>query len=51
MYVFLLGRQQNMQSESENCYKVIKGSWQKIEDAAKHRSGLDELRKSFRLCE
>ncbi|KAK4776132.1 hypothetical protein SAY87_024093 [Trapa incisa] len=36
--------------ESENCYKVIKGSWQQIDAAAKNQPGRQELRKSFRLC-
>ncbi|PPE02508.1 hypothetical protein GOBAR_DD00492 [Gossypium barbadense] len=38
------------QSESENCYKVIKGSWKKIEDTGKQSGGLELLRKSFRIC-
>ncbi|KAF8395428.1 hypothetical protein HHK36_019374 [Tetracentron sinense] len=38
-------------SESENCYKVIKGSWEKIEDTAKQSGGLELLRKSFRICD
>jgi hypothetical protein len=39
-----------IQSESENCYKVIKSSWQQIEDTAKQPGGLHMLRKSFRIC-
>ncbi|KAF7147979.1 hypothetical protein RHSIM_Rhsim03G0069400 [Rhododendron simsii] len=39
-----------VRSESENCYKVIKGSWQQIEDTANQPGGLDLLRKSFRIC-
>nr|GMC90393.1 lysosomal Pro-X carboxypeptidase-like [Ipomoea batatas] len=41
---------QDFRSESENCYKVIKGSWQFIEDIAKQAGGLERLRKSFRIC-
>ncbi|KAK1396322.1 Transmembrane protein 256 [Heracleum sosnowskyi] len=37
-------------SQSENCYQVIKGSWQKIEDTAKQHGGLDLLQKSFHIC-
>ncbi|XP_038720600.1 lysosomal Pro-X carboxypeptidase-like isoform X2 [Tripterygium wilfordii] len=40
----------DFRSESENCYKVIKGSWQLIEDIANKQGGLDTLRKSFRPC-
>ncbi|KAF8044224.1 hypothetical protein BT93_A2263 [Corymbia citriodora subsp. variegata] len=40
----------DFRSESENCYKVIKQSWQKIENMAKRQGGLEILRKSFRLC-
>ncbi|PKI47034.1 hypothetical protein CRG98_032573 [Punica granatum] len=40
----------DFKSESENCYKVIKESWQQIEDTAKHQRGLDILLKSFRIC-
>jgi len=39
-----------LQSESENCYKVIKGSWKLIEETAKKHGGLELLRKSFRIC-
>ncbi|KAL7247727.1 hypothetical protein ACSBR2_002607 [Camellia fascicularis] len=42
---------QDFRSESENCYKVIKGSWQQIEDTANQPGGLEVLRKSFRICE
>lgn len=42
---------QDFRSESENCYKVIKGSWQEIEDTASTPRGLDLLRKSFHICE
>lgn len=41
---------QDFRSESENCYKVIKGSWQQIQNTAKHHGGLELLRKSFRIC-
>ncbi|XP_059428304.1 uncharacterized protein LOC132162074 isoform X2 [Corylus avellana] len=37
-------------SESESCYKVLKSSWQQIEDTAKQPGGLHLLRKSFRIC-
>ncbi|KAK6944082.1 Peptidase S28 [Dillenia turbinata] len=37
-------------SESENCYKVIKGSWQQIEDTAEQPNGLELLRNSFKIC-
>lgn len=40
----------DFRSESENCYKVIKGSWQQIEDTAEQSGGLEILRKSFRIC-
>ncbi|KAL3755594.1 hypothetical protein ACJRO7_002618 [Eucalyptus globulus] len=40
----------DFRSGSKNCYKVIKRSWQKIEDTAKQQGGLEILRKSFRLC-
>ncbi|KAL3628205.1 hypothetical protein CASFOL_027251 [Castilleja foliolosa] len=41
---------QDFRGESENCYKVIKGSWQEIEHTAKHELGLEILRKAFRIC-
>ncbi|KAI3473369.1 hypothetical protein Pfo_030659 [Paulownia fortunei] len=41
---------QDFRSESENCYKVIKRSWQEIEDTAAKPGGLEILRKSFRIC-
>lgn len=41
---------QDFKGESENCYKVIKGSWKQIEDTAKTTGGLEKLRKSFRIC-
>lgn len=41
---------QDFKGESENCYKVIKGTWKQIEDAAKTTGGLEKLRKSFRIC-
>ncbi|KAB1222473.1 Lysosomal Pro-X carboxypeptidase [Morella rubra] len=41
---------QDFRSASENCYKVIKGSWQLIEDTADQRGGPDLLSKAFRIC-
>lgn len=41
---------QDFRGESENCYQVIKKSWQQIEDTAKQTGGLDLLRNSFRIC-
>ncbi|XP_019153541.1 PREDICTED: lysosomal Pro-X carboxypeptidase-like [Ipomoea nil] len=41
---------QDFRSESENCYKVIKSSWQFIEDTAKQAGGPEILEKSFRIC-
>ncbi|KAL7595440.1 uncharacterized protein LOC111892143 [Lactuca sativa] len=41
---------QDFKSESENCYKVIKGSWKQIEDTASSHGGLELLRKSFHIC-
>ncbi|GLT94749.1 hypothetical protein SLE2022_124760 [Rubroshorea leprosula] len=41
---------QDYRSESENCYKVIKGSWDLIEETAERQGGLELLRKSFRIC-
>ncbi|KAG9459168.1 hypothetical protein H6P81_003676 [Aristolochia fimbriata] len=41
---------QDFRSESENCYRVIKGSWNKIERVAKQRGGLEKLRNSFKIC-
>ncbi|CAB4287096.1 unnamed protein product [Prunus armeniaca] len=38
------------ESVSENCYKVIKGSWEQIENTANQPGGLELLRKSFKLC-
>ncbi|KAK4419424.1 Lysosomal Pro-X carboxypeptidase [Sesamum alatum] len=40
----------DFRSESENCYKVIKRSWQEIDDTAAKPGGLEILRKSFRIC-
>lgn len=39
-----------IQSESENCYKVLKGSWDQIENKASQPGGLETLRKSFKIC-
>ncbi|XP_027352833.1 lysosomal Pro-X carboxypeptidase-like [Abrus precatorius] len=41
---------QDFRSESENCYKVIKGSWELISDTANEHGGVELLRKSFRIC-
>ncbi|XVF07596.1 hypothetical protein REPUB_Repub06bG0153000 [Reevesia pubescens] len=41
---------QDFRSESENCYKMIKGSWKQIEDTGRQAGGLDLLQKSFRIC-
>ncbi|KAJ6743221.1 LYSOSOMAL PRO-X CARBOXYPEPTIDASE-LIKE PROTEIN [Salix viminalis] len=41
---------QDFRGESEDCYRVIKRSWQEIEDTASHPGGLDLLRKSFKIC-
>ncbi|KAK1563272.1 hypothetical protein Q3G72_025281 [Acer saccharum] len=41
---------QDFRSESENCYKVIKRSWQQIEDTADKPGGRELLRKSFKIC-
>lgn len=41
---------QDFRGESENCYKVIKRSWQEIEDTASQPGGLEILRRSFRIC-
>uniref|UniRef100_A0A5B6ZY97 Putative lysosomal Pro-X carboxypeptidase-like n=1 Tax=Davidia involucrata TaxID=16924 RepID=A0A5B6ZY97_DAVIN len=41
---------QDFRSESENCYKVIKGSWQQIEDTANQPGGLEILQKTFKIC-
>ncbi|GAY33020.1 alpha/beta-Hydrolases superfamily protein [Citrus sinensis] len=41
---------QDFRSVSENCYKVIKGSWKQIEETAKKPGGLEKLQKAFRIC-
>ncbi|XP_010683638.2 uncharacterized protein LOC104898282 isoform X1 [Beta vulgaris subsp. vulgaris] len=41
---------QDFKSESENCYKVIKGSWAQIEETAQQKGGLEKLRSSFNIC-
>ncbi|XP_039057510.1 lysosomal Pro-X carboxypeptidase-like isoform X1 [Hibiscus syriacus] len=41
---------QDFRSESETCYKVIMGSWKKIENTGKRSGGLELLRKSFGIC-
>ncbi|XP_024187517.1 lysosomal Pro-X carboxypeptidase isoform X5 [Rosa chinensis] len=40
----------DFRSESESCYRVIKGSWENIKDTAKQPGGLELLRKSFKIC-
>ncbi|EXB54615.1 Lysosomal Pro-X carboxypeptidase [Morus notabilis] len=40
-----------LESESESCYKVIKGSWKQIKDTANKPGGAKLLRKAFKLCE
>nr|XP_023878125.1 lysosomal Pro-X carboxypeptidase-like isoform X1 [Quercus suber]POE78791.1 lysosomal pro-x carboxypeptidase [Quercus suber] len=40
----------DFRSESENCYKVLKGSWDQIENKANQPGGLEALRKSFKIC-
>ncbi|KAJ4830054.1 hypothetical protein Tsubulata_009664 [Turnera subulata] len=40
----------DFRGESENCYKVIKGSWKQIEDTGSQPGGLELLRKSFKIC-
>ncbi|KAK7267031.1 hypothetical protein RIF29_19695 [Crotalaria pallida] len=49
-YVFANIITQDFRSESENCYKVIKGSWKLIEDTFFKHGGPEQLQKSFRLC-
>ncbi|GAU16131.1 hypothetical protein TSUD_340020, partial [Trifolium subterraneum] len=41
---------QDYKSESENCYKVIKGSWKQIEDTANATGGIEQLQQSFKIC-
>ncbi|KAK9153602.1 hypothetical protein Sjap_001082 [Stephania japonica] len=41
---------QDFKSESANCYEVIKGSWKQIQNKAGQPGGLEELRKSFKIC-
>ncbi|KAJ1394545.1 Peptidase S28 [Sesbania bispinosa] len=49
-YVFTNIITQDFRSESENCYKVLKGSWKLIENMANKHKGEEQLRKSFRIC-
>ncbi|KAI5425384.1 uncharacterized protein LOC127125605 [Lathyrus oleraceus] len=49
-YVFDNIVTQDFKSESENCYKVIKGSWKLIEEISQKHGGLELLRKTFRIC-
>ncbi|KAI3994452.1 hypothetical protein MKX01_012709 [Papaver californicum] len=41
---------QDFKDVSENCYKVIKESWDLIEETEQKHGGLDLLKKSFKLC-
>ncbi|XP_077230176.1 uncharacterized protein LOC143863385 [Tasmannia lanceolata] len=41
---------QDFRSESESCYRTIRGSWQQIEDTAQQPGGLEKLRSSFKIC-
>lgn len=41
---------QDFKSESQNCYRVIKGSWQQIDMVANQPGGPQLLRKSFKFC-
>ncbi|KAI4300525.1 hypothetical protein L6164_033894 [Bauhinia variegata] len=49
-YAFTNVVTQDYRSESENCYRVIKGSWKQIEDTGATPGGLELLRRSFRIC-
>ncbi|CAJ1884329.1 unnamed protein product [Sphenostylis stenocarpa] len=49
-YIFNSIISQDFRSESENCYKVLKGSWKLIDDIANKPGGLELLQKSFRIC-
>ncbi|TKY61953.1 Lysosomal Pro-X carboxypeptidase [Spatholobus suberectus] len=49
-YIFNSIITQDFRSESENCYKVLKGSWNLIDDTAKKPGGMELLRKTFRVC-
>ncbi|GAB4833334.1 hypothetical protein Ancab_031578 [Ancistrocladus abbreviatus] len=42
---------QDFRGESENCYKVIKDSWQEIQLTANQPGGLGRLAASFKLCQ
>ncbi|XP_072970181.1 uncharacterized protein [Typha angustifolia] len=37
-------------SESENCYEVIKNSWEKMEKALYEKGGPEKLEKEFKMC-
>ncbi|XP_023005894.1 lysosomal Pro-X carboxypeptidase [Cucurbita maxima] len=41
---------QDFKSESQNCYRVIKGSWQQIDMVANQPGGPQLLRNSFKFC-
>ncbi|KAF6165822.1 hypothetical protein GIB67_012719 [Kingdonia uniflora] len=40
----------DFKSESESCYKIIKGSWDLIEETAKQPGGIEVLKNSFNIC-
>lgn len=42
---------QDFRSESENCFKVIKDSWNVIDNMTSTAEGLKSLRKALRICE
>nr|ABR17682.1 unknown [Picea sitchensis] len=41
---------EDFRSESENCFKVIKGSWNVIDEMTSTPEGLKSLRKALRIC-
>ncbi|KAK1263822.1 putative serine protease EDA2 [Acorus gramineus] len=41
----------DFKAESENCYRVIKSSWNEIDRVAKKPSGIEKLRRSFKICD
>lgn len=42
---------EDFRSESENCFQVIKGSWNVIDNMTSTPKGLKSLRKALRICE
>ncbi|XP_020253234.1 lysosomal Pro-X carboxypeptidase-like [Asparagus officinalis] len=40
----------DFRSESENCYKILKNSWDALYKTAKQRGGVQKLTKSFHIC-